>query len=120
MPRRTIESLGVLVKAKRGDRKLRETAKGVGISPATLMRVENGRTPDVGTFGKLCNWLEIDPKEFLGGSQTKGPSTDLLSVSAHFRADKNPHPETVKALAQMILLASTMQPAPKVTEKDGI
>ena len=110
MPRRTIESLGTLVKAKRGDKKLRETAHEIGISPATLMRVENGRTPDVGTFGKLCNWLEIDPKEFLGGPQTNANSSSVLTVSAHFRADKNPMPETAKALAQMILLGSQMQP----------
>ena len=110
MPRRTIESLGTLVKAKRGDKKLRETAHEIGISPATLMRVENGRTPDVGTFGKLCNWLEIDPKEFLGGPQTKANSSGVLTVSAHFRADKNPMPETAKALAQMILLGAQMQP----------
>lgn len=110
MPRRTIESLGTLVKAKRGDRKLRETAHEIGISPATLMRVENGRTPDIGTFAKLCSWLEIDPKEFLGGPQSKANSPGLLSVSAHFRADKNPKPETANALAQMILLGAQMQP----------
>lgn len=110
MPRRTIESLGALVKAKRGHRKLRETAKEITISPATLMRVENGRTPDVGTFGKICNWLEIDPKEFLGGQQAKDTTPGLLTVSAHFRADKNPKPETANALAQMILLGARMQP----------
>lgn len=110
MPRRTIESLGPLVKTKRGEKKLRETAKEIGLSPATLMRVENGRTPDVGTFGKICNWLEIDPKEFLGGPQTTADSSGVLTVSAHFRADKNPKPETANALAQMILLVSKRQP----------
>ena len=110
MTRRTIESLGTLVKARRGDRKLRETAKAIGISPATLMRVENGRTPDVGTFGKICSWLGVDPKEFLGGVQSQNSSSSLLSVSAHFRADKNPKPETASALAQMILLGARMQP----------
>jgi hypothetical protein len=37
-------------------------------------------------------------------------SPSLLSVSAHFRADKNPKPETANALAQMILLGARMQP----------
>jgi hypothetical protein len=73
------------------------------------MRVENGRTPDVGTFGKICGWLGVDPKEFLGGVQSQ-TSPSLLSVSAHFRADKNPKPETANALAQMILLGARMQP----------
>lgn len=120
MLRRTMESLGTLVKAKRGDKKLREAAKEIGIGPATLMRVENGRTPDIGTFGKICKWLEIDPKEFLGGEPTKSKNPELLVVSAHFRADKNPEPKTVNALAQMILLAARIQPKMTDLGEDGI
>lgn len=29
------------------------------------MRVENGRIPDIETFGKLCHWLQIEPGSFL-------------------------------------------------------
>src|SRR5271165_384902 len=54
MPRRPIESLGALVRKKRGTKKLRETAREIEIGPATLMRVESGRIPDLDTFGKLC------------------------------------------------------------------
>ena len=43
MPRLTLATLGVRVKEKRGPRKLREVAKEIGISPATLMRIKNGR-----------------------------------------------------------------------------
>jgi len=38
MRKRTLESLGGLVRDKRGQQKLRETALQVGIGPATLMR----------------------------------------------------------------------------------
>lgn len=112
MPRKPLESLGAIVREKRGTRKLRETAHEMGISPATLLRVESGRIPDVETFGKLCVWLKIDPSEFLGTMQ---PSQSYLSVAVHFKADRNPKPETVNALAKMVLVAVASQaPTPDI------
>jgi len=115
MPRKPLESLGVVVRDRRGGRKLRETAREIGVSPATLMRVESGRIPDVETFGKLCKWLGEDPAVFLGiekaprlGSTTSG-LVPILSLSAHFKADQTPKPETVQALAQMVLHAVKTQ-----------
>lgn len=116
MPRKPLESLGAIVRERRGDNKLRETAREIGISAATLMRVESGRIPDLETFGKICAWLKMDPKVFLGIESTHAVQPDrtttppMLSVSAHFRADRNPKPETVKALAQMVLYAMNSQP----------
>lgn len=115
MRRKPLESLGAIVRERRGERKLRETAKEIGIGPATLMRVEAGRIPDVETFGKICKWLKMDPAEFLGidkkvhvaGTHVK--STPVLSLSAHFKADKTPMKETVQALAQMVILALETQ-----------
>src|SRR5947207_12102660 len=115
MPTRKLSSLGVLVRKKRGVRKLRETAKEIGIGPATLMRVENGRIPDIETFGKLCHWLDIEPGSFLGFEASQKQSAQLassdapISLSAHFRADRTPEPATVNALAKMILLAVRSQ-----------
>ena len=113
MPRRTLESLGVLVRNKRGNNKLRETARDIGIGPATLMRVENGRIPDVETFGKLCLWLGVDPGSFLGFQpKPEAGATELAltSISVHCKTDQTPQPATVQALAQMMLLALKMQP----------
>jgi transcriptional regulator with XRE-family HTH domain len=114
MPKRTLESLGKLVRDKRGERKLRETAQEVGIGPATLMRVESGRTPDIDTFGKICQWLQIDPGSFLGfeSKEDRGPepSEAPISVGAHFKAEQNPQSATVQALAQMMILAMRTQP----------
>ncbi len=107
MPRRPLESLGAIVRDRRGNRKLRETAREIGISAATLLRVESGRIPDVETFGKICKWLEMDPGKFLGSPQASQP---FLLVSAHFKADQNPKPQTVEALAKMVLLAIASQP----------
>lgn len=126
MTKRTLGSLGAMVRTKRGDRKLREVAKEMDIGPATLLRVESGRIPDVATFGKICRWLEIDPGSFLGwetgtelkkSNKTVEPKTIL--VSAHLRADRTPKPETVNALAKMILFAARGQQGTEEIADDG-
>ena len=107
MPQRPLAALGGLVRDHRGPRKLRETATEIGISAATLLRVESGRIPDVVTFGKLCKWLQVDPKSFLGfPDNDKGGPEKSVAMSAHFKADRNPQEATIRALAQMLLLAA--------------
>jgi transcriptional regulator with XRE-family HTH domain len=39
---------------------LREVGKEIGISAATLMRVEEGRDPDGSTLAKILAWLFTD------------------------------------------------------------
>jgi transcriptional regulator with XRE-family HTH domain len=107
MPKRPLESLGAIVREKRGKKKLRETARDIGIGPATLMRVENGRIPDIETFAKICIWLKTDPGTFLGFKSDPSP---ISYISAHFRADQNPEADTVTALAQMVLFTLKAQP----------
>ena len=108
----SLSNLGTMVRNKRGDAKLRETAQDIEISAATLMRVESGRIPDVETFGKLCTWLNVDPAQFLGfkkDAAQKSSNENVLTIGAHFRADKTPKPATVNALAKMILIAMNSQ-----------
>ena len=120
MPRLTLATLGVRVKEKRGARKLREVAKEIGISPATLMRIENGRVPDLGTFGKVCKWLDIDPRPLLGlGLQSKLEVNEEQIVSAHLKLDQNPKPQTVNALAKMILHAAKLHRSTEELPEDG-
>ena len=110
MPKPILHRLGVMVRERRDKRKLREVAQEIGIGAATLMRVENGRIPDVTTFGLICKWLKVDPGTFLGfeGINTTGRSSEI-QISAHLRVDQTPKPETVNALAKMILLAARKQ-----------
>lgn len=125
MSRRALSSLGKMVEEKRGDSKLRETAKEIGISAATLLRIESGRIPDVATFGKVCRWLEIDPGDFLGfegkgsGQGDQKSTSQPVSISAHFKVDSTPNPETAQALAKMLLYAMSIQPQPKTVADDG-
>ena len=110
----TVHSLGRLALERRGDRGIREVAGEIGISAATLSRVERGKMPDLDTFGKICKWLRVDPGTILGVVAAKS-GTD--SVSVHFRKDQALSPDTARALAQMILAA---QRAMMQLEKDGI
>ena len=57
----TLESLGSLISEKRGKVGVRATAAEIGISPATLSRIENGHLPDLANFRKICQWLGDRP-----------------------------------------------------------
>lgn len=112
MPRLMLSSLGKLVRDRRGARRMREVAQEIGISPPTLMRIENGRTPDVETFGKVCRWLGIDPGDFLGFESTAVDdvsSEPPVRISAHFRVERLPRPETATALARMLLFIAARE-----------
>lgn len=105
MSRLSLSNLGAMVKKRRGVKKLRETATEIGISAPTLLRVESGRLPDLDTFGKICRWLGVDPGDFLGRPiQQTAAAPAETTISAHFKAEKLPEPETLKALARMLLL----------------
>ena len=81
---------------------IREAAKEIGVSPATLSRVERGYLPDIETFSKICKWLNINPGEVLG---TVPPAAATPRVAVHFKKDSAIAPTTAQALAQMILAA---------------
>ena len=97
----TLETLGLRVAEKREDRGVREVAKEIGISPATLSRVERGNLPDLETFGKICRWLGVDPGEVLGF--TDMPKRPVASV--HFKKEAAVDLKTAQALSDLILQA---------------
>ncbi len=37
---------------------IRSAASEIGISPATLSRIENKKTPDIVVMASVCNWIE--------------------------------------------------------------
>jgi len=122
MTRTTLHSLGAMVRGKRADNKLRATAKDIGISAPTLLRVEAGHVPDLDTFGKICRWLEVDPKRLLGMQDPEAVSSSErsspITISAHFKADRTAKPATIQALATMLLLASNELALTKVPVDD--
>lgn len=103
--------LGGLVRKKRGDDGIRAIASKIDVSAATLSRVERGHVPDIGTFRKICAWLEVDPNEFLGVESGIRPDLTPLSgvipPAVHFRADTTFTPDAAADFAQLILAAQS-------------
>lgn len=99
----SLDTLGALIREKRGATGVRAAAKEIGISAATLSRVERGHLPDLQHFRQICRWLDIDPNRILGFGRSRGPGNERLRASVHFRKEKTTSPETAAALAKLIL-----------------
>ncbi len=96
-----IELLAREIEERRAGMGVREAAKLVGISPATLSRVENKKIPDLETFTKICAWLGKDPAVFLGlPTYTKASAPTAL---VHFKKGAAIKKDSAKALGEMIL-----------------
>jgi transcriptional regulator with XRE-family HTH domain len=108
MPR-PIEELGTLITRKRQGRGVRAAAAEAGVSHSTLSRVENGHMPDLLTFARICQWLEVDAGEFLG-TPTNTPHGAPKAV-VHFRKDKTVRRDPAGALGELILAAQRAKEA---------
>lgn len=85
---------------------IRAAAAEIGISAATLSRVEHGHLPDSLTLGKICTWLGINPGLVIGGANVapdKGPT--LPAVQIGFKQGRAFSPQTAKSLANLIIAA---------------
>lgn len=98
----SLETLGRKVLETRGEQGIRAAAVEIGVSPATLSRIERGHVPDIETFRKVCEWLEVNPGDVLG---SKFSSETSDSISVHFKKDRTLDPKTAQSLADMILAA---------------
>lgn len=98
-----IEQLAQRIQDRRAGKGVREAAKEVGISPATLSRVENQKIPDLETFGKICKWLGEDPAVYLGLSTHPVPNAH--SARVHFKKGTAIKPDSARALGELILAA---------------
>jgi DNA-binding Xre family transcriptional regulator len=104
--RMTLLRLGVMLRDRRGGRGIREVAQEIGISAATLTRLEGGRLPDIATFQRICSWLQVNPAEILDISTPNSPSsTDTLVAAVHLRADQSLPEAAATDLAQLIVVA---------------
>lgn len=102
MPKITLDTIGRLALEKRGSVGVRAAAKEIGISPATLSRIERGYLPDLETFRRVCGWLDVNPGEVLGLTSSQ-PSTPHVTV--HFKKPQALSPKTAQALGKMVLAA---------------
>lgn len=102
-PKPSLDTFGQLIVEKRGAAGVRAAAKEIGISAATLSRVENGYLPDLQNFRLICQWLGVDPNQILGFASSKESGDEEIRASVHFRKEGTTSPETAAALAKMIL-----------------
>lgn len=98
-----LENLGRLVLEKRSTRGVREVAKEIGISHATLSRVERGFHPDLENYHKIIRWLGVE-------APTASPSPSPNAPQIHFRRDKTVSKQTAQSLANLILAAQANWP----------
>lgn len=99
-----LENLGRLVLERRGARGVREVAREIGISHATLSRVERGFHPDLENYQKITRWLGVQEEPPLRKASAAAPRV-------HFRRDKTVSKQTAHSLANMILAAQTNWPS---------
>ena len=99
-----IKQLARRIADKRAGIGVREAARQVGISPATLSRVENEKIPDLETFSRICRWLDEDPALFLGISPTSNAVVTPMA-RVHFKKDSAIAADSAKALGDLILAA---------------
>jgi transcriptional regulator with XRE-family HTH domain len=68
-----------------------------------LLRVENANAPDLETYFKICNWLNVPTDYFSENAEIKeNPQKEVIAL---LRADKKLPRETANMLADMINLA---------------
>lgn len=98
-----IERLAERIQQKRAGKGIREAAAEVGVSPATLSRIENQKIPDLETFSKVCRWLGEDPAIYLGMPERASEAAPKALV--HFKKGSAIKQDSAKALGELILAA---------------
>jgi transcriptional regulator with XRE-family HTH domain len=106
--------LGKLLKDRRGSKGIREFARELDVSSATLSRIERGQLPDMVTFSKICRALRLDPAELMDIPKpskepaASSPERDPFEIgvpAVHLKADQILDQEAASDLAALILAA---------------
>lgn len=108
MPQKLIhvEALVAALDAERKAKSLswRQLAKAAGVSPSTLTRMQQGKSPDVNTFSALTAWLNI-PAERFYTEQPHRPSQredPMAVISTLLRGKKKMNPKAFTALQELV------------------
>jgi transcriptional regulator with XRE-family HTH domain len=102
--------LGARLRARRRQLglSLREAAADVGVSAATLSRVEGGgHLPERDNLFRLLRWLGLDAAATgSGGGEPHPPDASTMeAIELHLRADRDLSAEDAETLAQLVRLA---------------
>ena len=83
----------------------RQLAKDAGISPSTLTRMQQGKSPDVNTFTALTRWLNTPAERFYADTVASATGQDddpLAVVSTLLRGKKRMNPKALAALQELV------------------
>jgi transcriptional regulator with XRE-family HTH domain len=94
--------LGSLITQRRAELglSLRDASKLAGVPVATLSRVEQGRTPDLGTFRRLIEWLGLPPDRFF--TPTERTANTPEAIASHLKTDPALSPEAADKIAGIV------------------
>jgi transcriptional regulator with XRE-family HTH domain len=82
---------------------LREAAAEVGVSAATLSRVERGAMPERDSLSKLVEWLGMSETATSQEPHAPGAAT-MEAIELHLRADKELSDADAETIAQLVRL----------------
>lgn len=104
-----VEALVAALNAKREAARMswRQLAHKAGVSPSTLTRMQQGKLPDVNTFGALVEWLGAPAEEFLTEGKSSGrqrPNAFVLA-STLLRGKRELSPQAREALDELVQAA---------------
>jgi transcriptional regulator with XRE-family HTH domain len=84
----------------------RQLAKIAGVSPSTLTRMQQGKSPDVNTFTALSRWLNIPAEKFHTDksrpTQIAVADDPMAVVSTLLRGQKKMNPKALAALQELV------------------
>jgi transcriptional regulator with XRE-family HTH domain len=101
-----VEALVVALDSERKAQELswRQVAKRANVSPSTLTRMQQGKSPDVNTFTALTRWLNIPAERFYSDQSSLPVSQHdpMAVVSTLLRGKRKMPPKALTALQDLI------------------
>jgi transcriptional regulator with XRE-family HTH domain len=89
----------------------RKLAQEAGVSPSTLTRIQQGKSPDVHTFAALTQWLQMDTEAFTHGvsPEVTEVNNPMAVVSTLLRGQKKLNPKALSALQELVNAAAAVK-----------
>ena len=80
----------------------KQVADQSGVSASTLIRMAQGRRPDVDGLAALSSWAGLDIDDFVRTEGEKPEADPLAMISTFLKSDRNLTPESAIALDELI------------------
>lgn len=80
----------------------RQVGAATGVSPSTLTRMAQGRTPDAASLAALAAWAGLNPASYVELEVARSQGNTLNEVSMLFRQDSALEPDARKQLESIV------------------